>query len=291
MPLRSHAIARPLLIGACICTSLLFFTGGQAETPTPPDEETILYFPLVFKYLAPGAIQGNVQDALTGNPIQSAEVCIDSGCTLTDDQGNYEFTEVLPGNMFMTVTANDYLDAENTVPINPGELVYANFALSPDLLQGIRIVLTWDETIRFNDPVTGDWIDNDMDAYLWAPTPTGHQQIYWNYRGDCFNDPYACLERDWTQGFGPETDLITEQSSGSYIYAVNYYADSIDINNAVPPITQSSARVEVYDTSGLLATFDVPTSGAGTWWHVFSMDGDTGILTPINVIDHGPPSP
>ena len=34
-----------------------------------------------------------------------------------------------------------------------------------------------------------------------------------------------------------------------------------------------------------------PTSGTGTWWHVFSMDGDTGVITPINLIDHGPPNP
>jgi hypothetical protein len=291
MSLRRRTFARLFLTGACLCVSLLLFSGGQAETPTPPDEETIFYFPLLFNYLTPGAIQGNVQDAPTGEPIQSAQVCTEEDCVLTDDQGNYDFTEVTPGDLLLTVTKPGYLDAENPVHLNPGELLTVNFALSPELLQGIRIVLTWDETIRFNDPVTGGWIDNDMDAYLWVPIPGDHRRIYWGDHGDCFNDPYACLERDWQLGFGPETDLITSQASGSYVYAVNYYADSIDIHNAVPPITQSSARVEVYDTSGLIASYDVPTSGAGTWWHVFSMDGDTGVLTPINVIDHGPPSP
>jgi hypothetical protein len=47
--------------------------------------------------------------------------------------------------------------------------------------------------------------------------------------------------------------------------------------------------VQVYGQSGLVAQFDVPTSGSGRWWYVFDLNGGTGQITPRNVIQSGQP--
>jgi hypothetical protein len=54
------------------------------------------------------------------------------------------------------------------------------------------------------------------------------------------------------------------------------------------PIRQSGAQVQVFGESGLIASYSVPASGNGYWWHVFDMDGQTGQITPVNTIGGNP---
>lgn len=50
----------------------------------------------------------------------------------------------------------------------------------------------------------------------------------------------------------------------------------------------SEAQVQAFDSTGLIATFNVPTTGAGLWWKVLSIDGATGVITEINEIGNDP---
>jgi hypothetical protein len=40
----------------------------------------------------------------------------------------------------------------------------------------------------------------------------------------------------------------------------------------------------------VVATFSVP-AGSGRWWTVFTLDGTTGAITPVNTIGSSPPLP
>ena len=94
--------------------------------------------------------------------------------------------------------------------------------------------------------------------------------------------PFALLDTDALFGFGPETITISQRFPGRYMYAVHRFSDD--------PPTLAGARVEVFDSTGLIATFTAPTEGTGEWWHVLTIDGATGLITEINQIG-GDPAP
>lgn len=281
-----------LLAGLLGLLSLSGLPASRAAS-LQPAEDSYIFLPVVAKNYSsiPGSLEGYIIDAQTGEPIEFAEVCVLENCYYTEGDGWYEFPVLRPGEHLVEASADNYFSASQPVLINSLEPSALNVALSPDIAAGMRIVLTWEETIRFHDPISNEWIDNDMDAYAWVPYDSGYRQIYWGDKGDCNGIPYACLERDWKLGFGPETVLFTSFYPATYYFAVNYYADFNDPHDVVPTITQSQAQVEVYDSSGLVASLQVPTTGEGTWWHVFEMDGESGVITATNTIAHGPPSP
>jgi hypothetical protein len=59
------------------------------------------------------------------------------------------------------------------------------------------------------------------------------------------------------------------------VYSVHNYSNEA-------PMNQSNALVQVYNSSGLLRTFTMPSTN-GTLWTVFSYDG-IGTITPINTV-------
>ena len=115
--------------------------------------------------------------------------------------------------------------------------------------------------------------------------PCGSSYVYITYvaashygnRGNCANPPYACLDVDVTDGFGPETITITQMLAGNYRYTVNNYSGE-------SPLDQSGARVDVYISNSLAQSFSVP-AGSGDNWTVFDLNGTT--ITPINTIGSG----
>ncbi len=145
----------------------------------------------------------------------------------------------------------------------------ADIYLIPSITTGdVRIELTWGNR-------------SDLDAHLWLP-PTTPVHIYWRFLGECSFFPLACLDKD-DFAFGPETIRIRQQLPGNYVFAV-FKFESGNIVNASP-------QVNVYDSNGLLATFDVPEDGQGRWWHVFDLDGFTGNITLINEVTSVNPAP
>ncbi len=94
-------------------------------------------------------------------------------------------------------------------------------------------------------------------------------------------------------GFGPETITILE-AEGVYQYAVEKFEPAC----GNPPGTEfcptqleaSGAVVRVYDVTGLIATFTVPTSGntGMRYWYVFDLNGPTGEITTTNCFTNAP---
>ena len=139
--------------------------------------------------------------------------------------------------------------------------------LSPSGAGDIRIVLTWKA------------IPEDLDSHLTGPNPGGSTRfhVFFNTQGNLTAAPFAALDLDDTDSYGPETITITQFSAGGvYRYSVHDF-DNLGSGTS-SQLSTSGAKVQVYGSTGLLATFAVPP-GPGTLWTVFEMTGP--IQSPI----------
>jgi PKD repeat protein len=147
-----------------------------------------------------------------------------------------------------------------------------NISLSPNLAEGqMRFVLNWGAS-----PL-------DLDSHLLTPEIEGntHHVAYYNRGSDTYA-PYAALDFDYTNGYGPETTTIYDFYAGTYKFFIDNYSET-------PAITTSQAVVQIYGQTGLLTTLQVPTNGEGLIWYVCDIDGNSGQVTIRNVIQENEP--
>jgi adhesin/invasin len=272
-----------LFIGSCL--ALLFienssFTSGQAAGH--PAFKVGL--PLVLKdyqsYLGGiGDISGVVQDAQSNSLLGGALICSSVPCnysdpstyTFSDAKGHYSISDIASGEHEISATLAGYVTVQQKVIIKPDTETIQNFALSKVITEAgvLRIILTWDESPA------------DLDAMLWTPF-SGYPKVWYVDRGNCASIPFACLDTDDKNGYGPETITISQLQSGKYEFGVHNPDYSIYPN--ITPLTQSGAQVRVYDSTGMMDEFRVPLTGQGDLWYVFNLNGDTGEITRVNCI-------
>jgi beta-lactam-binding protein with PASTA domain len=234
---------------------------------------------LTVQILGGGSISGVVTNATNGGPIAGATVRVLQNdavlvTTTTDSGGTYQVPE-LPGGVFtVEVQAAGFLRTrQENVTVVAGQNTLVNFSLSPLLAQGeLRLVLTWGQN------------PSDLDSHLWLPADVSYHVAYWR-RGSLEECPFANLDTDDTSSYGPETITIRQRvRTGTYVYAVHHYS-------GIETLATSEAQVQVFDSSGLIAVFNVPTQGEGRWWDVCRIDGATGAITEVNQILPDPPEP
>jgi len=136
----------------------------------------------------------------------------------------------------------------------------------------IVIILTW----KANPP--------DLDSHLWLPSTTPYH-VNWpvSSQGSDTSFPYAYLDRDDTNGYGPEKIVIKRYYAGIYTYAVNCYKCS--------NLKASGASVRVYRGENLIYTFSVANasgSDPSSWWTVFEINGNNGGITGRNTLNSTP---
>ncbi|MBW6490300.1 MAG: choice-of-anchor J domain-containing protein [Lentimicrobium sp.] len=247
------------------------------------------------------SITGLVTDATNGEPIEGAEVCISGICTITDEDGNYSIDQIPQGSLdadFVAYPAfgsaplevqfsdqstenthsvscerDGYLTYTNSqVSLLQGGSLSLNISLSPTLQEGnLRFVLNWGP------------VPSDLDSHLLTPEIEGTgYHVYYDDEGSISTAPFALLDYDITTGYGPETMTIYQLKSGFYRYYVQNFSES-------PPILQSRAVVQIYGVDGLLETVQVPGSGIGNYWHVCDINGETGEILLVNVIQEDAP--
>jgi PKD repeat protein/uncharacterized protein YfaP (DUF2135 family) len=246
-------------------------------------------------------LTGMVTDATTGQPIAGALVSVAGLSATTDNQGNYTINNVPAGALVAGFAANqtsgsapltvNFTDqstensntvtcsqtgyitySNNQVVIPLGGSLTLNISLSPTLAAGnMRFVLNWGAS------------PEDLDSHLSTPSIEGQTyHVYYNDEGSALAAPYALLDYDYTEGFGPETMTIYQMFNGTYRYYVHNYSES-------PAITTSQAVVQIYNQSGLLHTLQIPSSGSGLYWYVCDVIGSTGQVVIRNVIQVSPP--
>jgi hypothetical protein len=233
----------------------------------------------------PGSITGVVRSATTGPPITvPATITVRAGrdvttgpalATRTTGVGAaFTFTDLPEGTYTLQAVAAGFVAGVGNVTVLPALSTTANVVLSPEAPPGeLRIVLTWGAAPA------------DLDAVLQLPNG---QLVYWEDVGSCSSPPFACLDVDDVDGFGPETITITQQQAGTYTFVVdNFSARILNRPASDNSLATSGALVEVYRGNARLASFSVP-SGPGQLWTVFTLNGAT--LTPVNTLSTPPPA-
>jgi hypothetical protein len=215
-------------------------------------------------FLPTGTVSGTVLSFTTADGIEGVTVTVSghtSFSTTTDADGNFSF-DVPSGDqtLILTKTGYDFSDIDVTVTVGETTAIDENEIYGqPVLASGqYRIVLTWGAS------------PSDLDSHLITPNS---EEVYFGDKTTTAGD--ANLDVDDTSSYGPETVTITSPLVGTYRYFVYNWSGS-------PSITVSSAVVRVYSSAGLVKTYNVPTTGTGGYWNVFTLSG--GNITDINTI-------
>ena len=232
-----------------------------------------------------GSFAGAVFNALTGQAVPGLGIHVRPGMnnrtggtiaeTTTDLNGEYQVSYVPAGMYTIEVGGTGYqtgyfsaICLENTSTGNQ------NGTVTPLLdSDEIRIVLSWGSS------------PSDLDSHLTGPIDGSSSRFHVYYpssnRGSLTTAPYAYLDRDDVDRYGPETITITEVLEGVYRYSVHNYTDRN--SSSSDSLAYSSAHVDVYFGSDLWRSFDVP-SQPGTLWTVFEYSD--GEMTDINTMSY-----
>ncbi len=213
-----------------------------------------------------------VLNAIDGKPVPQADILLTGGDEpfpprQTDADG-FAFFPVEIGSYQLNISKPGFIGTAYPVRMgfdeNPIEYVVA---LSPEVKE-YRIVLTWGSR------------PPDLDAHLSGPNPDGGNFHIW-YRNRILIGGRDFLDRDDTNGYGPETITIYKPAAGEYLYAVHDYSNKHSASSQA--LSRSGAMVQVYAENRLLSTFSIPPGMPGTLWKVFNIDR-TGKLIPINTV-------
>jgi len=230
------------------------------------------------------ALTGYVLDAISGDGVAGAEVYIvGDGSTETDESGWFFIGDAPCGDQTVEVTAEDYIDLEAEVSI--GDTTEQDFALVPlSEEEGYRFILSWGL-----EP-------DDLDSHMWVPLGSAYYHIYYVDEGYLDQEPYAQLDIDDTDSYGPETITIRKHNDetpqlsmdyyeGEYIYAVKHYSGLLSI-------PESGAVVRIYNGNTLVRTINAPAGTAydDWYWYVGRLNCRTGAWTLVNTYSASSPA-
>lgn len=230
-----------------------------------------------------GSVRGTVRNASNGQPITGAGVSVASTSlsATTAADGTYSLEGAPAGAQTLRVSAQGFLATEVGINITAGQTLTQNISLSPVLQTGeIRITLNWTKDANRRP--------NDLDMHLAGPSADNSScfHVYYNSGGSLTASPFAQLEVDNVRVSGDpptETIRIARRTPGIYrFYVHNYGGETPD------GLAQSRATVQVFGSTGLSGSFTAP-AGAGTYWSVFTMDGQSGAITTVNQLGTSAP--
>jgi hypothetical protein len=264
-------------------------TGSQKVSEQPDrnqdDDHDNTFIPLAGTPIPtgpPGAVTGIVTNALDGQPIAGATVRVDNATAsaTTDSSGRFTISNAPSGSQTLRTTASGFVTEVRTITIPVGGTVDQAISLTPVRAGGqITIVLTWGGQPR------------DLDAHLSGPDRSGGRfHVFYANPSDPQPSPYASLDVDDTQSFGPETITIAKDPTtgafvaGEYRYWVHNFSGEAGYD-------VSNARVTVNTGGGQLDSFTPPGGSTGlAIWRVVNLTIDTAgnvALTPVQTYATG----
>jgi uncharacterized protein YfaP (DUF2135 family) len=225
-----------------------------------------------------GGIDGRVVNGQSGSGLAGATVELRlgvnnlAGTPLRSVQsgtgGAFAFAGLNPGTYTLRAATAGF-GAGHRAAITVGSATIGNqdVVLVP-VSNGTRVVLQWGATPA------------DLDAHLTGPLLAGGRfHVYFSARGSLTVEPFAQLDVDDTNGFGPETITISQVKPGVYRYSVHDYSNRTSTTSTA--LSASGARVDLYVNGVLTQQFFVPP-GPGNLWTVFEMNG--GVVTAVNTM-------
>lgn len=119
----------------------------------------------------------------------------------------------------------------------------------------------------------------DLDLHAWIRHDDNQAHVGYGQLGGFDELPYARLDRDVTDGFGPEV-ITVDNLPGSLVLAVHAYSLDGKLSGSRATVTVQVAGKEVQAR--------VP-SGSGSWWYVMTIDEDGSTVDMPNLIVNEPP--
>ena len=223
------------------------------------------------------SVSGTILNAVDRSPVANALVTISGQTGTTNANGNYTIHNVGTGNHDAAGSSDGFcpFSAPFTIPDDyDGESFTYNFSMSPVLEAGqIRMVLNWGAT------------PPDLDSHLLTPDIEGStHHIYYSNVGSYTAVPYAKLDTDDVNGYGPETITISQLFTGTYAYYIKNFTGNSD------GLKNSGAVAQIYSGESCTATIiEVPTDTDGSYWYVCDIDGASGDITIVNQIQSSAP--
>lgn len=211
----------------------------------------------IFREMKTGELTLRFINALNGEYISGARVMIGGEEYTTDHKGRAIFEPAVEnGQVPVFFEKQGFITTEFDLEMMLGTIFQNRISVSPDLRPGsIRIVLDWSDRPK------------DLDAHL---EKEGSYHI--SYRDKrTSDDGMAKLDRDDTNGNGPETITVNQVDQGDvYTYWVNNFSDRRN-DNSRELANSSKATVRIYGDSRLMGTFRIDKNQTGTKWTVFQI--------------------
>jgi hypothetical protein len=206
-------------------------------------------------------------NALNGSIVEGATISIPGiGDFTTDISGKVQFPTLDDGKYPFRFTKSGFIGATYQFEVVAGTIFFNRFSVSPRMELGqMRIVLVWDR-----NPA-------DLDLHL-----VKERVYHISYRNQVRSDDgTVVLDKDDTDGFGPETITISQTDTQSdYTCFVHDYSDrNSETSNR---LANSKAFVYVYNNNELIKVYPVVTGQVGNSWVVFQLK--TGEVKDVNVM-------
>lgn len=124
--------------------------------------------------------------------------------------------------------------------------------------------------LKWND------LPRDLDLHLFLEKDNEWDEIFYSSKGNSISYPWATLDNDIQNGFGPENVKISKWIKKKYHFSVyNYSGESeLKFSNA---IVEFKCGKQSY-------TFKCPNIGTGKWWDVFYIDVQNNKIIEKNII-------
>jgi hypothetical protein len=170
---------------------------------------------------------------------------------------------------------------KGTIVIGPADVVPPDAGASVDIPMTVpgapaSIILTWGAKPA------------DLDSHLFLPTEgLDRVHVFHGNRGSATAVPFAALDTDDRNGYGPEIISVRRLFAGTYSYFVHNYTGQTAGNT----IEASGATVTLNSALGTQSWFvpgTNPASATNSAWHVFDLvvatDGGLSLQEPSNFV-------
>jgi hypothetical protein len=166
---------------------------------------------------------------------------------------------------------------------------YTLIGATPEFNQSFSFILTVTDADMYRIILTWGQHPSDLDSHLFGRNTEGEEDAFHIYYGNSIyqpgNETVAQLERDITDGYGPETTSIYfDGNTRTYKFGVHHYS-------GMGTLATSGASVNLYRGDTLLESYYVTTATTAQntttenarYWNIFELMN--GSLTSINQLE------
>lgn len=235
------------------------------------------------------SVSGKVLNSQTGQGLEGVEVIFTSVAgkssnsvnagdfrIYSNSQGIYQINQV-PTGMF-NVSFNSpgfFVNDIVGVSLTDGDNDLGESTVVEEVTEGqVRIVLTWGLN------------PYDLDTHLTGPTSSGDRFHVYYVDQVVFDGTDANLDVDDTYSYGPETITINAYLPGTYRYSIHNFSDQSSEGGL--GIYESPAKVEIFDSNGVIASWTPKAfvAGSGNTWRVFEFSIANDVVNVTTLDDY-----